>query len=425
MKPAIRIQHVSKHFQMGEVAPSSFNLQENLVSGLRSCWNRLRGVKAERRQLWALKDVSFDVRPGEVLGVIGRNGAGKSTLLKVLSRVTEPSSGRAELRGRLGSLLEVGTGFHPELSGRENIYLNGSLIGMSRAEIRRQFDEIVAFAEIAEFLDTPVKRYSSGMYVRLAFAIAAHLQPEILILDEVLAVGDAMFQTKCASKMAEVSHQGRTILLVSHDLATIRRVCDRAVWLDRGEVKLDGTANDVADAYLADHVEHSRPGQTFDLTNTSRFGSLDVRFVRVVYYGNESIPGAPVHTHGPLRVRFTLHADVRRTVDSISVLLIDRSGLKLLNADSICLGKPVQLQPGDNELEIRIKSVPLHAGTYLLGLFVARRPLTVFDRIESACEIEVLDDPMRKVARPNPDAVVSCEYELDPLNVPLALVSKT
>jgi lipopolysaccharide transport system ATP-binding protein len=420
MKPAIRAQHISKRFRLGDVAPASLNLQENLVSGVRSLWSRLRGAKRARRELWALKNVSFDVRPGEVLGVIGRNGAGKSTLLKVLSRVTEPSSGRAELRGRLGSLLEVGTGFHPELSGRENIYLNGSLIGMSRAEIHRQFDEIVAFAEIAEFLDTPVKRYSSGMYVRLAFAIAAHLQPEILILDEVLAVGDAMFQKKCASKMAEVSHQGRTILLVSHDLSTIRRVCDRAIWLDRGEVKCDGPTTDVVAAYLADNVEHSRPGQTVDLTRASRFGSLDVRFVRATYFGNESMPGAPVYTHGPLRVRFTLHADSRRTVDSISALLIDRSGLKLLNADSICLGKPVELQPGENDLEIRIKSVPLHAGTYLLGLFVARRPLTVFDYIDAACEIEVREDPLQKIARPNADAAVSCAYELDPLNVPLA-----
>ncbi len=191
-------------------------------------------------RFWALRDVSFEVAPGEVVGVIGRNGAGKSTLLKLLSRITEPSEGRITLRGRVGSLLEVGTGFHPELTGRENIFLNGAILGMKRAEIRKRFDEIVAFAEVEKFLDTPVKHYSSGMYMRLAFSVAAHLEPEILLVDEVLAVGDASFQRKCLNKMESVSKHGRTVFFVSHNMPAITRLCPRAIMLDRGRVYQDG-----------------------------------------------------------------------------------------------------------------------------------------------------------------------------------------
>ena len=208
-----------------------------------------RGAGATE-DFWALRDVSFEVAPGEVVGIIGRNGAGKSTLLKILSRITEPTTGRVTLDGRVASLLEVGTGFHPELTGRENIFLNGAILGMTRAEIRRKFDEIVAFAEVERFLDTPVKRYSSGMYVRLAFAVAAHLEPEILVVDEVLAVGDAEFQKKCLGKMHEVSRGGRTVLFVSHNMAAVQALCSRAIWLERGEVAASGPASAVVAQYL-------------------------------------------------------------------------------------------------------------------------------------------------------------------------------
>ena len=211
---------------------------------------RLRRSAPRRSDFWALKDVSFEVPPGEVLGVVGRNGAGKSTLLKVLSRITEPTTGRVELRGRVGSLLEVGTGFHPELTGRENIYLNGAILGMKRREIARKFDEIVAFAEVEQFLDTPVKRYSSGMYMRLAFAVAAHLEPEILLVDEVLAVGDAEFQKKCLGKMGDVAGEGRTVLFVSHNMGAVQTVCRRALLLDHGRVKMIGPAEEVVAEYL-------------------------------------------------------------------------------------------------------------------------------------------------------------------------------
>src|SRR6201997_761360 len=199
---------------------------------------------------WALKGVSFEVKQGDVIGIIGRNGAGKSTLLKILSRITEPTEGRIRIKGRVASLLEVGTGFHPELTGRENIYLNGSILGMSRAEIKAKFDEIVAFAEVERFLDTPVKRYSSGMYVRLAFAVAAHLEPEILIVDEVLAVGDAAFQKKCLGKMEDVSHSGRTVIFVSHNMETVARLCNKSILLDSGKLKQIGNTEDVIKSYL-------------------------------------------------------------------------------------------------------------------------------------------------------------------------------
>src|SRR5215204_1445739 len=202
-------------------------------------------------QLWALRDVSFDVRHGEVVGIIGANGAGKSTLLKILSRITEPTSGRIEIRGRLGSLLEVGAGFDPELTGRENVYLNGAILGMERSEIRRRFDEIVEFSEVRRFIDTPVKRYSSGMYMRLAFAIAAHLEPEILLVDEVLAVGDAAFQKKCLGKMGEVAHAGRTVVFVSHNMDAIRRLCPHSLLLEQGQVVAEGDSESVIARYLA------------------------------------------------------------------------------------------------------------------------------------------------------------------------------
>ena len=242
MKPAIRVENLSKQYRIG-TRGALRNLTESITESASAVW---RGLTGRARggdgadAFWALKDVSFEAQPGEVVGIIGRNGAGKSTLLKILSRIAEPTSGRAVVRGRMGSLLEVGTGFHPELTGRENIYLNGSILGMSRGEIERKFDDIVAFSEIEQFLDTPVKRYSSGMYVRLAFAVAAHLDPEILLVDEVLAVGDVAFQKRCLGKMGEVVREGRTVLLISHQMAAIESVCTQGIVLDRGRVIFNG-----------------------------------------------------------------------------------------------------------------------------------------------------------------------------------------
>jgi lipopolysaccharide transport system ATP-binding protein len=266
----IRFENLSKRYIIAHEDERGEGFRHVVERALRRPWQRLRGVKnggpATREEFWALRHVSLEVQQGEVVGIVGRNGAGKSTLLKILSRITEPTEGRIRLRGRTASLLEVGTGFHPELTGRENIFLNGAILGMSRLEIRRKFDEIVSFAEIERFLDTPVKRYSSGMYVRLAFAVAAHLEPEILIVDEVLAVGDATFQKKCLDKMDDAGKAGRTVLFVSHNMQAVTRLSSRCVLLEKGELTLDGPPHRVASAYLSSgtHGTASREWNTSD-----------------------------------------------------------------------------------------------------------------------------------------------------------------
>jgi lipopolysaccharide transport system ATP-binding protein len=253
--PIIAIEGVSKRYIIGH-RPMDSTIRDRLTRGFRSAGGviipRLRPPDPSVEEFWALKDVSFEVHRGQVLGIVGRNGAGKSTLLKILSRITDPTSGRVRMRGRVASLLEVGTGFHPELTGRENVYLNGAILGMRKAEISRKFDEIIAFSEVEKFLDTPVKHYSSGMYVRLAFAIAAHLEPDILIVDEVLAVGDAQFQRKCLNKVSEVARSGeRTVLFVSHNSAALQGICDSGVWLRQGQVAFKGSIGDCLAAYLS------------------------------------------------------------------------------------------------------------------------------------------------------------------------------
>lgn len=258
---AVRIDRLSKRYRLGGAVAPYKTLRETLAGLASAPWRAARRVfkghvhRDRPPELWALRDVSFDIKKGEAVGIIGRNGAGKSTLLKILSRITEPTNGRIGLNGRIGSLLEVGTGFHPELTGRENIFLNGAILGMSRVDIRRKFDEIVEFAEVEKFLDTAVKHYSSGMYMRLAFAVAAHLEPEILVVDEVLAVGDAQFQKKCLGKMNEVAHAGRTILFVSHNMDAVRRLCTAGVWLQNGEVRFQGPAEECVSRYLVCGVQ--------------------------------------------------------------------------------------------------------------------------------------------------------------------------
>jgi lipopolysaccharide transport system ATP-binding protein len=282
--PAVRIVRLSKRYQLGEAPRLAGSFREALVDLAKAPVRRMRRLSgyAEEGWFWALRDVSFDVQPGEVTAVIGRNGAGKSTLLKILSRITEPTEGRVELRGRVASLLEVGTGFHPELTGRENIFLNGAILGMPRAEIRRKFDAIVAFAEVSAFIDTPVKHYSSGMYLRLAFSVAAHLEGEVLLVDEVLAVGDAPFQKKCLGKMQDVSRAGRTVVFISHNMAAVSALCTRAIVLEAGRPVFDGAARDGVRQYLESNLADA--ALVWDLAACSRtmadLGSL-VRLERV------------------------------------------------------------------------------------------------------------------------------------------------
>ncbi|HEX8353974.1 MAG TPA: ABC transporter ATP-binding protein [Pyrinomonadaceae bacterium] len=280
MNPIIRVDGISKKYRLGARRAGQTTLRDVIADAARSplaAFGRRGAARRDDAPLWALRDVSFEVRPGEVVGVIGRNGAGKSTLLKILSRITEPTAGRAELYGRASSLLEVGTGFHPELTGRENIFLNGAILGMRRGEIMRRFDEIVAFSEVERFIDTPVKHYSSGMHMRLAFAVAAHLEPEILIVDEVLAVGDAQFQKKCLGKMGSVAKAGRTVLFVSHNMAAVTNLCRRGLVLERGRVAYAGTQTEAVARYLASCNTTGRSLRD----RADRAGSGEVRVVAV------------------------------------------------------------------------------------------------------------------------------------------------
>lgn len=252
MKPIIQVENLSKQYRLGANQSPQATFRETLVAAAKSPLAKFKKTEAQKeaQSFWALKDVNFEIYPGEVVGIIGRNGAGKSTLLKILSRITEPTTGKIELYGRVGSLLEVGTGFHPELTGRENIFLNGAILGMRQSEIARKFDEIVDFAEVEKFIDTPVKHYSSGMYTRLAFAVAANLEPEILIVDEVLAVGDAEFQKKCLGKMKDVSEHGRTVIFVSHQMSAVSQLCSKGIMLKGGQIEFQGFSQDVIEAYL-------------------------------------------------------------------------------------------------------------------------------------------------------------------------------
>ncbi len=278
---SVKVERLGKQYRLGVRRTSYRTLSESLTGRLSQLIATRRFFPPSQETFWALKDVSFEIKAGEVVGIIGRNGAGKSTLLKILSRITEPTEGRALLYGRVSSLLEVGTGFHPELTGRDNVYLSGSLLGMKKAEIDAKFDEIVAFAEIEKFIDTPVKRYSSGMFVRLAFAVAAHLEPEILILDEVLAVGDSRFQRKCLNKMEDVGKHGRTILFVSHSMPAVARICKRAILLEGGGVRMDGPAHQVIATYMGSDVGSSAAREWSDPTTAPQGEAVRLRAVRV------------------------------------------------------------------------------------------------------------------------------------------------
>jgi len=363
--------------------------------------------------LWALKDVTLDVAAGEVLGIIGRNGAGKSTLLKILSCITEPTRGRVEIQGRVGSLLEVGTGFHPELTGRENIYLNGAILGMRRQEIERKFDEIVAFAEIEKFLETPVKRFSSGMYVRLAFAVAAHLEPEILLVDEVLAVGDVAFQKKCLGKMDNVARGGRTILFVSHNMNAIQRLCPRVVWLHQGRVEADGRASDTITRYLSSSDPTSPAEMWIGLTGPDRSGTQQARFESIRYTSLNPSTGCQPYPGGPLKVSTSIQSDGPRSVGSLAVTLYDQYGTKLVNADTLALGRTISLRPGLTTVCLRIESLNLNPGTYVLGLWMANPTGEVFDSVPSALRLEVVEHAERGLGvRPMSDGLVTCAFEV-------------
>jgi lipopolysaccharide transport system ATP-binding protein len=351
MTAAIRVDGLGKRYRLarGQQRSGYRTLRESLMD-LAAAPFRRRAVVDE---FWALKDVTFEVQPGEVVGVIGRNGAGKSTLLKVLSRITRPTEGWVQLDGRVGTLLEVGTGFHPELTGRENVFLNGSILGMSRREVAAKFDEIVGFAEVERFLDTPVKRYSSGQYVRLAFAVAAHLEPEILIVDEVLAVGDATFQKRCLDRMSQLARSGRTVLFVSHNMDLIPRLCRTAVLLERGRVKAVGAAAAITTRYLAELTADAGG----DLSGKPRSGSGRARFERL------ELVGGGEHVSGDdLTFRMTVRADHDLRNVGLAVVVQNLFGTRILTSWNREAGAEVHLPRGVHQVECRFRNANLRPG---------------------------------------------------------------
>jgi lipopolysaccharide transport system ATP-binding protein len=342
----------------------------------------------ELEELWALHDVSFEVKQGEILGVIGRNGAGKSTLLKILSRITEPSEGRVRLRGRVGSLLEVGTGFHPELTGRENIFLNGAILGMSRLEIKRKFDEIVAFAEVEKFLDTPVKRYSSGMHVRLAFAVAAHLEPQILLIDEVLAVGDTEFQKKCLGKVEKIASGGRTVLFVSHNLRFIQQLCSSAIVLANGKITMAGDVDKCLESYLNTGVHETDGYVDLAATSINREGSGECRFRSFELRSLDGNRTARFRFGEPFLVQIIVEADRDIGEVLLGFSFITNMGHEIMGTAAHDGGSGSFIKPGRNRFVCKIDPMILNPGRYFLraAIFVVGQ---IFDHVDEVMRFEV------------------------------------
>jgi lipopolysaccharide transport system ATP-binding protein len=384
MRPIIRVENLSKQYRIGARQTPYLTLRESIINAARSPLNWFqRNGHSEENTIWALKDVSFEVMPGEVVGIIGRNGAGKSTLLKILSHITEPTTGQIDLYGRVGSLLEVGTGFHAELSGRENIYLNGAILGMKRSEIDQKFDEIVAFAEVEKFLDTPVKHYSSGMYVRLAFAVAAHLQSEILVVDEVLAVGDAEFQKKCLGKMQDVAmKQGRTVLFVSHNLVAVRTLCARGIVLDQGQKCFDSTASDAIRLYSSDLSSFSTT--TWTRPQVAVLTPLGFEKINLALSGKQ--PNLSLHCDLEICCwrpcsRFFVAVDVCDQALSPIMQILPESGPFFEGA------------PGLHRIQLEVQLPPLVPGFYSADFWVGSHYTTTLDYVRHALAFEVTESP--------------------------------
>ncbi|HVS80701.1 MAG TPA: ABC transporter ATP-binding protein [Pyrinomonadaceae bacterium] len=370
MEPIIRVENLGKQYTIGTRDTAFDTLREALANRIRSPLKGLgRNGNSPDRTIWALRDVSFEVEQGEVVGIIGRNGAGKSTLLKILSRITEPTTGRIRLCGRVGSLLEVGTGFHPELTGRENIYLNGAILGMRRDEIMRKFDEIVAFAEIEKFLDTPVKRYSSGMYVRLAFAVAAHLEPEILIVDEVLAVGDSAFQKKCLGKMGDVARAGRTVLFVSHNMAAVRHLCSQALLIDHGKVAERGNTSTVINKYFAgENLECEGEFLNQEIANDAS-ESNDVRLLRVSVKNRQNAVTNTITTDSPIFIE--IEYELRNRLENVRTgfrLIADDGSVVFSSVDTDPGGWGVSREPGVYVSKCKVPGNFLNSGRYFVSV---------------------------------------------------------
>jgi len=388
MTAVIHAEGLSKRYHRGLQVDDG--LRHFLEAFLRSPLSVFRRKKEET--FWALKDVSLEVKEGEVLGLIGRNGAGKTTLLKILSRITHPTTGWADIHGRVGSLLEVGTGFHPELTGRENTFLSGAILGMSRREIISKFDEIVAFAELEKFIDTPVKHYSSGMYVRLAFAVAAHLEPEILLVDEVLAVGDIRFQKKCMGKMGDVARAGRTVVLVSHNMAAINALSSRVILLNDGGIEFDGDTREATSRYYAESLDSAESGAS--LLNLKREGNGKARFstisVQPFNSAGDRIEAAYPGCDLRIEMEIVCHTDIADC--NLAIIVYERNGFRVIDTNTAQKGEFVSLREGQKARGwFLLRDVLLRPGKYFIGLWLGRLGMETIDHVESAGTFDIVE----------------------------------
>lgn len=404
MSYVIRVQDAGKKYLITHRQRERYqSLRESLVTAAQRIGKRLSGKgnaqrSVEKEEFWALRDFDLTIRQGERVGIIGRNGAGKSTLLKILSRITEPSTGTINIRGRVASLLEVGTGFHPELTGRENIFLNGAILGMSKAEIKSKFDDIVAFAEVEKFLDTPVKRFSSGMYVRLAFSVAAHLEPEILIVDEVLAVGDAAFQKKCLGRMGEVSRAGRTVLFVSHNMSAVRQLCDRGIVLEGGVSVFDGTVDRAIEHYQT-HVISHETGEAWNPVHLAKPGNDAPIWIGSVAVMNvASNPSLLIEQADSFEVLMEVVVE-QASRDYYSALLVhDSYGNNIIFSTDEDLSEPpiAGVEPGKYQYSVEIPGGLLKPGQYTITPVVCLKHLGKVDRRDAILRIEIQDTTTRR-----------------------------
>jgi lipopolysaccharide transport system ATP-binding protein len=404
----IKAENLGKKYVIGHQAENGryVSFREVLIHNTRTIWNKTKDLAKGKpiiqgdtlEEVWALKDVSFEIKRGEALGIIGRNGAGKSTLLKILSRITEPSTGRVTIKGRVASLLEVGTGFHPELTGRENIYLNGTILGMTRAEIKRKFDEIVAFAEVEKYLDTPVKRYSSGMYVRLAFAVAAHLEPEILVVDEVLAVGDAQFQKKCLGKMGEVAKEGRTVLFVSHNMTAVQQLCQQGIVLVEGKVILNGHIEEAVRSYMQNI--QTVICQSDMSKRKDRKGSQWLKFIKIALYDSEGNQIQRIVSGQDVRIRFYYISDQEKMNSSVLIAFNVKTiqGHVLANLNSVDVGKSILHIYSQGYFECYWPKFPLRSGGYYCTLFCSVNG-EIVDWLQNAFILDVEDGDYYKTGK--------------------------
>ena len=388
MTRSLEIQGLSKQYWLGQAQHHQM-LRERLVEMIKRPFGRMKATES----IWALRDVSLDADEGEVIGIVGRNGAGKSTLLKILSRITYPTSGEVKVNGRVASLLEVGTGFHDELTGRENIYLNGSILGMRKREVEERFDAIVDFSGVEQFIDTPIKHYSSGMRLRLGFAVAAHLEPDVLIVDEVLAVGDAGFQKKCIQAMEGLRNTGRTVLFVSHNLAAVENLCSRGIWIDSGKIRMDGRAKDVIASYMSSFVGERVSGS--DLSGTeNRMGSGEIRYTRLEYLSPDGTPCAITRSGDPLVLRFHYRAEKTIRDPSFGFRLFTQMGTLITECAHWMHGIHIpKVGPGDGYIDLEIESLNLIPGGYTFSLWITGQGgKPVYDGdVRASLDVEIAD----------------------------------